>query len=94
VPKGAKVALLFAAANLDERQFPKPERFDLHRDNANHVGWGNGPHTCVGIHLAKLEMHTLLEAMVPHVERIVVGTPTPIRNNTLQGIGHLPGRFA
>lgn len=93
VPRGAKVALLFAAANLDERQFPKPERFDLHRDNANHVGWGNGPHTCVGIHLAKLEMRSLLEAMGPRVERIVVGTPTPIRNNTLQGIGHLPGRF-
>jgi cytochrome P450 len=93
LPKGSRVALLFAAANLDEQQFAQPERFDLHRANPNHVGWGNGPHTCVGIHLAKLEMRSLLEEMVSRVERIVVGRPTPIRNNTLQGIGSLPARF-
>jgi cytochrome P450 len=93
LPRGSRVALLFAAANLDENEFPDPERFDLHRANGNHVGWGNGPHTCVGIHLAKLELRSLLEAMLPRVDRIVVGTPTPLRNNTLQGIAALPARF-
>jgi cytochrome P450 len=93
VPAGARVALLFGAANLDERRFPDPERFDLHRPNNAHLGWGNGPHACVGIHLAKLEMRMLLEAMAPRVERIVVGTPSPFRNNTLQGIARLPARF-
>jgi cytochrome P450 len=87
------VAILFAASNRDERRFPDPERFDLHRTNGNHVGWGNGPHTCVGIHLAKLEMRSLLEAMVPRVDQVVVGRPTPLRNNTLQGIASLPARF-
>lgn len=94
LPRGARVALLFGAANLDETRFPEPERFDVHRADAAHLGWGNGPHTCVGIHLAKLEMRTLLEAMVPRVERITVGTPVPLRNNTLQGIARLPARFA
>jgi cytochrome P450 len=91
--KGARVALLFAAANRDETRFPDPDRFDLHRPAGAHLGWGNGPHACVGIHLAKLEMRTLLEAMVPRVEMIIVGTPTPLRNNTLQGIARLPARL-
>ncbi|MBJ7328603.1 MAG: cytochrome P450 [Solirubrobacteraceae bacterium] len=93
LPKGARVVLLFGAADLDERQFPDPERFDLHRAGGAHLGWGNGPHTCVGIHLAKLEMRLLLEAMLPRVERIVAGRPTRLRNNTLQGIAAMPARF-
>jgi cytochrome P450 len=57
------------------------------------MGWGNGPHTCVGIHLAKLEMRSLLEAMVPRVAAVTVGEPLPLRNNTLQGIARLPAGF-
>lgn len=93
IPEGARVALLFGAANLDERQFPDPERFDLRRASPAHLGWGNGPHTCVGIHLAKLEMRSLLRAMVPQVESIHVGRPRPLVNNTLQGIAELPARI-
>lgn len=83
---GDRVAMLFAAANLDERQFPDPETFDLSRPKGAHLGWGNGPHTCVGIHLAKLEMRVLLGAMVPRVQAIDTSPPTLLRNNTLQGI--------
>jgi hypothetical protein len=36
----------------------------------------------------------LLGAMASRVERIIAGTPTRLRNNTLQGIAHLPARFA
>ena len=56
-------------------------------------GWGNGPHTCVGIHLAKLEMRSLLEAMVPRVGAISAGPPVRLRNNTLQGIARMPAAF-
>lgn len=93
LPAGSRVVLLYAAANLDERQFPEPTRFDLDRRPAVNLGWGNGPHTCVGIHLAKLEMQALLRAMVPDVEAIETGIPTPLHNNTLQGIARLPARF-
>ncbi len=93
VPEGARVAVLFGAANLDETQFPHPERFDLHRENAVQLGWGNGAHTCIGLHLSKLEMQALLRAMVAHVNEIHVGEPRRLLNNTLQGINHLPARF-
>jgi cytochrome P450 len=90
---GSRVVLLFGAANLDERQFPEPERFDLHRASKIQLGWGNGPHTCVGIHLAKLEMQALLKAMADRVGAIEVGAPERLLNNTLQGISRLPARF-
>lgn len=76
--------LLFGAANFDDARFPGPARFDLHRAGNAHLGWGNGAHTCVGIHLAKREMRMLVEAMIPRVERALAGTSQRLRNNTLQ----------
>jgi cytochrome P450 len=93
LPRGARVVLLFASANRDERRFAQPDRFDLHRENGSHVGWGNGPHTCVGIHLAKLEMQALLRAMVPRVRVVEAGSPRRLRNNTLQGFTSFRARF-
>jgi cytochrome P450 len=90
LPAGSRVAVLFGAANLDESRFPDAERFDLDRPDPSHVGWGNGPHTCVGIHLAKLEMAALLRAMAPRVGRVEVDDPKPLENNTLQGVAALP----
>jgi cytochrome P450 len=94
LPAGARVVLLFGAANLDETEFPDPERFDLDRPNKVQLGWGNGAHTCVGIHLAKLEMQALLSAMVPRVRAVEAGEPVRLHNNTLQGISSLPATFA
>ena len=62
-------------------------------ENKVQLGWGNGAHTCVGIHLAKLEIQALLRAMVDRVQAIEVGTPERLRNNTLQDIARLPARF-
>ena len=92
---GDRVALLFAAANMDERRFPEPSRFDLDRPPGGNLGWGNGPHTCIGIHLAKLEMSALLRALIARVETIeTVADPPRIRNNTVQGIASLPLRLS
>jgi cytochrome P450 len=93
LPAGSRVVLLYAAANRDERRFEDPDAFDLHRPSHAHLGWGNGPHACVGMHLAKLELRLLVEAMLPRVDRVVTGTATPLRNNTLQGVARLPARF-
>jgi cytochrome P450 len=92
---GDRVAMLFGSANMDERRYPDPTRFDLDRPPGGNLGWGNGPHTCIGIHLAKLEMQALLRALVAQVETIeTVEDPPRIRNNTLQGIAALPVHLA
>ncbi len=90
---GQRVVLLYAAANRDERAFDRPDEFDLHRARHDQLGWGKGPHTCVGMHLAKLEMTALLRAMVPAVGGVRLGLPTLVVNNVLQGFATLPARF-
>jgi cytochrome P450 len=89
---GDRVAVLFAAANTDERQFHHPEEFSLLRNGGN-VGWGHGIHTCVGMQLAKLEMQTLLRAMVPRVTTIMVEHGERLRNNCLQGFESFRASF-
>jgi cytochrome P450 len=90
--KGERVCLLCASANMDERHFDQPERFTLHRRGSN-LGWGHGIHTCVGMQLAKLEMQTLLDAMIPRIETIAVSDPKPLTNNCLQGFASFTARF-
>jgi len=86
-----RVVLLYASANRDERKYPDPDRFDVHRKPADHVGWGHGTHHCLGVHLAKLEMQAVLTALVNRVERLEpAGDPVRKINNGLHVFDHLP----
>lgn len=93
IPKGARVMMLYASANRDERQFENPDAFDVTRTNTGHLGFGQGIHICAGQHLAQLEMQSLLKAMISRVETISVGEPTLALNNTIFGFATLPVRF-
>ena len=65
VPRGAKVALLFGAANRDPRAFEQPAAFDVGRANAaDHIGFGGGIHVCIGAPLARIELEAALRALV------------------------------
>jgi cytochrome P450 len=61
VPKGDRVLLLIASATRDERQYPDPDRFDIHRTIPNPIGFGQGVHFCLGASLARLEARIALE---------------------------------
>ena len=93
IPEGARVLVLYASANRDERHYKDPDVFDVRRNPRDHVGWGHGPHVCVGMHLARLEMEVLLASLVRQVERIETDTPEFAWNNVLQGFKLLPARF-
>jgi len=67
LPAGTRTGLLFAAANRDPRKWNEPDRFDITRDLRGHVGWGYGPHSCVGKVMAQLEMEALFGALLRHV---------------------------
>lgn len=64
---GARVLVLFAAANRDERKWKSPEIFDITRRNSDHVGFGHGVHGCAGQGLARIEAHAILGSLVRHV---------------------------
>lgn len=72
LPQGSRVAIMYGSANRDERHYPDAHLFKADRNPRDQVGWGHGPHVCAGLHLAKLEMEVLLEALVEQVERIEV----------------------
>jgi cytochrome P450 len=90
LPAGARVMVVYASANRDERKFNNPHQFDVTRARADHVGFGYGIHACAGMHLARLEMNSLLSALVARVARIEVGTPTIAMNNTICSFASLP----
>jgi cytochrome P450 len=64
IPPGAKVALLFGAANRDPRAFDRPDEFDVGRENAaQHIGFGGGIHVCIGAPLARIELEASIDAL-------------------------------
>jgi cytochrome P450 len=56
IPRGAEVALQFAAANRDREVFADPDRLDLGRDPNPHITFGLGIHYCLGAPLARIEL--------------------------------------
>ena len=64
VPEGNVMLLLTASANRDDRAFPNPDRFDIHRNIGHHVTFGYGIHFCLGSHLARLEGRVALEEVL------------------------------
>ncbi len=93
IPKGARVMMLFASANRDEQVFPDPDAFRLDRASRDHLGFGSGIHMCVGMHLAQLEMESLLRAMIPRVGRIDAGRSAIAMNNSIRAFSTLEVTF-
>lgn len=69
VKEGSIMLLLNAAANRDEREFPDPDRFDIHRKMAHHLTFGYGIHFCLGSHLARLEGRVALDEVLKRFPR-------------------------
>lgn len=64
IPAGARVVLLFDAANRDPEKFPEPDRFDPDRGNSHqHLSFGHGIHHCMGVHLARAEFAAVLDEL-------------------------------
>jgi cytochrome P450 len=93
VPRGERVMLLYGAANRDERHYPDPDRFDVTRDARDHLAWGTGPHMCAGMHLARIEMEVLLEALVEAGVTLTAGELVAGTNAGLYGFAELPLRI-
>jgi cytochrome P450 len=94
VPEGARVLLLFAAANRDPRQYDDPDRFDVGRNPSDHLAFGSGIHSCLGAALARVETAVVLENLVRRVRRLeLAGEVVHTTNPTLRGVASLPVRL-
>ncbi|MEO6023964.1 MAG: cytochrome P450 [Burkholderiales bacterium] len=91
IGESEKVLLLLGAANRDPRKWEEPNRFNIQRKAAGHVGFGAGIHMCVGQAVARLEAETILTTLAKKVKAInLTGEAAWRLNNTLRGLDSLP----
>lgn len=88
IKKGQRVVMLYGSANFDEDAFDHPEKFDITREDNQHVGFGGtGAHFCVGANLARLEIDLIFNAIADHLPDISkLGDPRRLRSGWLNGI--------
>jgi cytochrome P450 len=82
VARGDLVRVSIAAANRDPVVFENPDRFDLQRsESRGHLAFAQGPHVCLGIHLARLEARIGITAMLERLPRLRLDPdrPSPVR---------------
>ena len=72
---GTPVLFSLSSANRDEAVFPRPETL-APRENADvpHVGFGHGPHVCLGAALARAELQEALSALSARINCPAVGS--------------------
>lgn len=92
IKQGDKVVIWFSSADYDERQFPDPYRFDIHRTPNDHVAFGRlSPHLCLGSQLARMELKVLFEELLPRLSDARLAGPTErLRSNFICGIKRMP----
>jgi cytochrome P450 len=91
---GARLLVIYASANRDEREWDNPDVFDIRRDANRQLGFGQGAHACAGQGLARLETSAMLRALAQRVERIeLTGTPVWALNNIIRRHERLPIRL-
>ena len=64
IEAGTAVNTSLGSANHDPSRWDDPERFDIFRQPKAHIAFASGPHLCLGIHLARMEMRAVLECLL------------------------------
>ena len=84
IARGELVRISIAGANRDPDVFERPDEFHLRRrQHQRHLAFAQGPHVCLGVHLARLEARTALSALL---ERLPSLRLDPARPSTIRGL--------
>jgi cytochrome P450 len=97
IPRDSVLNVFLGSANRDERRYENPDDFDIHRVPTPHISFGTGPHMCLGMHLARLEMRVALDATLSRLERLRFDRDAPIPHIVgivLRSPDALPVRYA
>lgn len=91
IKAGDWLMINYVAANHDPAQFPDPRRFEAARSPNRHLAFGAGAHQCLGLHLARLEMRILFEALLDRVAAVEpAGEPARATSTFVGGLKTLP----
>lgn len=76
IPAHAHMLLVYGSGNDDETVFPNPREFDITRPNlGRHVAFGGGPHRCIGLALARMEVKVAAREIVRQMKNIKLAIP-------------------
>lgn len=94
MPKDSIVFLMHPSINRDPARWDNPHVFDVERPKIGHMAFGNGPHACIGMHLARFEIGHYIGLILDHMTNLrwdpdVVERPR-INGWTIRGINSLP----
>jgi cytochrome P450 len=86
VPAGVRVDMCLGAANHDPEKFKDPGKYDIYRDKSHQMGFGFGPHRCLGMDVARQEMIVAISGLMDRFPkmRLDPGKPKP----EYRGIDH------
>jgi cytochrome P450/ferredoxin-NADP reductase len=96
IPADARVMVLMASANRDERVFENPDSFDIDRVfSPEHkiLAFGEGIHSCMGAPLARLTARVMLETMLDGTTFRIAGMPERWVKQMVRGFSRLPVEF-
>lgn len=75
IPAGETVLLSLASANRDPQFVAEPDDIDLDRTTSGHLGFGHGPHYCLGAPLARMEVRTALWTAIHRLPDLALAIP-------------------
>lgn len=95
IPKGAQVNLCMGAANRDDKRWENPDVFDIHRPRRAHISFAGGIHSCLGMHLARVETKAMLTSLFDRVTdlQLLEDDDTKISGMPFRSPKHLPVTF-
>ena len=93
---GDKVMVFYGSANRDEDVFEQPDRFDVGRTPNPHMAFGGGgPHLCLGMHVARIELQAMLRELLTRLPGLAsAGAPVPMASNFIAGVHSMPVRWS
>lgn len=77
IAAGSRIEMCFGSANRDPNRWDNPEVFDITRPFQAHLGFGMGPHRCLGMDVAKQEMLTSLNALMDRYPNMELNKQLP-----------------
>jgi len=86
IPAGTRIDLCLGAANHDPTIFRNPGEYDIFRDKSHHMGFGFGPHRCLGMDVARQEMIVAINGLMDRFPNMKLDPDKP--KPTFRGLEH------